>query len=167
MKVVILAVAAHMDSDFLIAGEVLAVGDVEFQKKALGKMQDLSTGQGRTVLFVSHNMGAVRQLCNYGFILEKGVLKNSYNNINNTISNYLNKPKNKSAFWENTGEFNDPNFTSLIIYLANTSKSIIAVIENTDDDIYLCIEYEIKQPDDLINVGVSFQKESGELIFYT
>jgi lipopolysaccharide transport system ATP-binding protein len=66
------AVAAHLDSDILIADEVLAVGDAEFQKKALGKMQDLSTGQGRTVLFVSHNMGAVQNLCNCGIILLEG-----------------------------------------------------------------------------------------------
>jgi lipopolysaccharide transport system ATP-binding protein len=69
------AVAAHLDSDILIADEVLAVGDAEFQKKALGKMQDLSTGEGRTVLFVSHNMGAVKHLCNCGILLDKGELK--------------------------------------------------------------------------------------------
>jgi len=66
------AVAAHLDADILIADEVLAVGDAEFQKKALGKMQDLSTGQGRTVLFVSHNMGSIRNLCNCGITMEKG-----------------------------------------------------------------------------------------------
>ena len=66
------AVAAHLDTDILIADEVLAVGDAEFQKKALGKMQDLSTGEGRTVLFVSHNMGMVKKLCNNGIVLERG-----------------------------------------------------------------------------------------------
>jgi len=66
------AVAAHLDSDILIADEVLAVGDAEFQKKALGKMQDLSSGEGRTVLFVSHNMGAIRNLCNCGITLQNG-----------------------------------------------------------------------------------------------
>lgn len=66
------AVAAHLDSEILIADEVLAVGDSEFQKKAIGKMNSLSTGQGRTVLFVSHNISAVRSLCNTGILLEKG-----------------------------------------------------------------------------------------------
>ena len=66
------AVAAHLDSDILIADEVLAVGDAAFQKKALGKMNDLSTGEGRTVLFVSHNMAQVKALCNKGMVLEKG-----------------------------------------------------------------------------------------------
>jgi len=68
------AVAAHLDSDILIADEVLAVGDAEFQRKALGKMQDLSTGEGRTVLFVSHNMGAVNNLCDISILLHKGTI---------------------------------------------------------------------------------------------
>ena len=66
------AVAAHLDSDILIADEVLAVGDAAFQKKALGKMNELSSGEGRTVLFVSHNMAQVKNLCNKGIVLEKG-----------------------------------------------------------------------------------------------
>ncbi len=66
------AVAAHLDPEILIVDEVLAVGDAEFQKKALGKMQDVSKGEGRTVLFVSHNMGAIRQLCKTGILLNKG-----------------------------------------------------------------------------------------------
>jgi lipopolysaccharide transport system ATP-binding protein len=66
------AIAAHLESEILIADEVLAVGDVNFQQKALGKMQDLSRNQGRTVLFVSHNIGAVSSLCNKGLILEHG-----------------------------------------------------------------------------------------------
>lgn len=66
------AVAAHLDSDILIADEVLAVGDMDFQKKALGKMDQLSKGEDRTVLFVSHNMEAVRSLCNKGIVLDKG-----------------------------------------------------------------------------------------------
>jgi lipopolysaccharide transport system ATP-binding protein len=82
------AVAAHLDSDILIADEVLAVGDAEFQKKALGKMQDLSAGQGRTVLFVSHNMGAVRNLCNCGVLLEKGRMGNM-GNMADVIETYM------------------------------------------------------------------------------
>lgn len=60
------AVAAHLDPEILVVDEVLAVGDAEFQKKAIGKMQDVSKGEGRTVLFVSHNMASVRQLCHTG-----------------------------------------------------------------------------------------------------
>jgi len=66
------AIAAHLDSKILIADEVLAVGDYNFQQKALAKMQDLSLNGGRTILFVSHNIMAVTKLCNKGIILEHG-----------------------------------------------------------------------------------------------
>jgi len=66
------SVAAHLEPDILVVDEVLAVGDAEFQKKAIGKMQDISKGEGRTVLFVSHNMAAVQNLCTKGIVLENG-----------------------------------------------------------------------------------------------
>jgi lipopolysaccharide transport system ATP-binding protein len=66
------AVAAHLEPDILVIDEVLAVGDAEFQKKAIGKMQDISRGEGRTVLFVSHNMAAVKSLCTRTIVLEHG-----------------------------------------------------------------------------------------------
>jgi lipopolysaccharide transport system ATP-binding protein len=68
------AVAAHLEPDILIVDEVLAVGDQEFQDKCIGKMKDVS-GQGRTVLFVSHNMGAIKQLCTRVTYLENGLIK--------------------------------------------------------------------------------------------
>jgi lipopolysaccharide transport system ATP-binding protein len=68
------AVAAHLEPEILIVDEVLSVGDIIFQKKCLGKMQDISHGQGRTVLFVSHNMDAVQRLCSRCLILEEGKL---------------------------------------------------------------------------------------------
>ena len=66
------AVAAHLESEILIVDEVLAVGDSDFQKKCLGKMKDVNAGEGRTVLFVSHNMAAVRNLCTTGIVLQNG-----------------------------------------------------------------------------------------------
>lgn len=69
------AVAAHLESEILIVDEVLAVGDAEFQKKCLGKMGNVSRAEGRTILFVSHNIAAIRQLCNKGIVLEKGQLQ--------------------------------------------------------------------------------------------
>jgi lipopolysaccharide transport system ATP-binding protein len=68
------AVAAHLEPEILVVDEVLAVGDAQFQKKCLGKMEDVSTKEGRTVLFVSHNMGAVNKLCNRASWFEKGCL---------------------------------------------------------------------------------------------
>ncbi len=68
------AVAAHLEPEILVVDEVLAVGDAEFQKKAIGKMQDISSGQGRTVLFVSHDMGAINALCERVVVLEDGCI---------------------------------------------------------------------------------------------
>ena len=68
------AVAAHLEPEVLIVDEVLAVGDAEFQKQCLGRMQDVARGEGRTVLFVSHNMDAVQRLCARAFLLERGRL---------------------------------------------------------------------------------------------
>ncbi|MEQ8531356.1 MAG: ABC transporter ATP-binding protein, partial [Imperialibacter sp.] len=80
------AVAAHLDPDILIIDEVLAVGDAEFQKKCLGKMEDV-TGQGRTVLFVSHNLGAVKTLCRDGILLGQGQVL-CHSNVNEVMAQY-------------------------------------------------------------------------------
>ena len=82
------AVAAHLDPEILVVDEVLAVGDAEFQKKAIGKMQDVSKGEGRTVLFVSHNMGSIRSLCNHGILLENGGVK-FIGDADETVNKYL------------------------------------------------------------------------------
>lgn len=82
------AVAAHLEPDILVVDEVLAVGDAEFQKKAIGKMQDVSRGEGRTVLFVSHNMMSVQRLCKHGILLENGSIKYT-GDISDTIHSYL------------------------------------------------------------------------------
>jgi len=79
-------VAAHLESEILIVDEVLAVGDAEFQKKCLGKMKDVSSREGRTVLFVSHNMSAVQKLCDTGIILKFGEV-----NLSGTIDKVINK----------------------------------------------------------------------------
>lgn len=82
------AVAAHLDPEILVVDEVLAVGDAEFQKKAIGKMQDVSRGEGRTVLFVSHNMAAVRKLCRHGVILDKGKVS-FMGSANDAVERYM------------------------------------------------------------------------------
>lgn len=82
------AVAAHLEPEILVVDEVLAVGDAEFQKKAIGKMQDLSAGEGRTVIFVSHNMVSVKNLCTRGLLLHDGLIAFT-GLINETVDHYL------------------------------------------------------------------------------
>jgi lipopolysaccharide transport system ATP-binding protein len=81
-------VAAHLEPDIMIVDEVLAVGDAEFQKKALGKMKDVSSKQGRTVLFVSHNMGAIRGLCEKAISMQHGKIA-KIGEVNTVIGEYL------------------------------------------------------------------------------
>lgn len=82
------AIAAHLEPEILVVDEVLAVGDAEFQKKAIGKMKDVSQGGGRTVLFVSHNMTAVKNLCTKGVILSNGTMSFS-GTVEDAVSRYL------------------------------------------------------------------------------
>jgi ABC-type polysaccharide/polyol phosphate transport system ATPase subunit len=90
------AVAAHLDSEILLADEVLAVGDATFQKKCLRKMEEMSTSQGRTVVFVSHNIASIRALCTNGLFLKKGEIA-CFGDIDKAISEYLGN--------ENTAEY--------------------------------------------------------------
>ncbi len=91
------AVAAHLDPEILVVDEVLAVGDAEFQKKAIGKMQDVSRGEGRTVLFVSHNMGSIATLCSKGVMLSKGMV--SYiGDVQSCIARYLADASSQSVY---------------------------------------------------------------------
>jgi lipopolysaccharide transport system ATP-binding protein len=96
------AVAAHLEPEILIVDEVLAVGDAEFQKKAVGKMQDVSSLDGRTVIFVSHNMGTIRRLCKKGILLSNGTIVFS-GGANQAIYEYENSMNKLSeATWLNT-----------------------------------------------------------------
>ena len=100
------AVAAFLDPEILVVDEVLAVGDAEFQKKAIGKMKDVSQGQGRTVLFVSHNMASVQRLCNNGLLLENGMVKYA-GPIADTIATYLSDEIVQSEYVNPNPNFND------------------------------------------------------------
>lgn len=93
------AVAAFLEPEILVVDEVLAVGDAEFQKKAIGKMKDVSSAGGRTVLFVSHNMNAVKSLCNHGVILENGQVS-FIGTAAEAVKNYIGKKQ--TSFKTNT-----------------------------------------------------------------
>ncbi|RXM40020.1 ABC transporter [Chryseobacterium sp. CH21] len=99
------AVAAHLESEILIVDEVLAVGDAEFQKKCLGKMNDVTRGEGRTILFVSHNMTAIKELCTKGILLNQGQI-GYQGDILNTIIEYQKSSARESSYQYN-GNLNE------------------------------------------------------------
>lgn len=110
------AVAAFLEPEILVIDEVLAVGDAEFQKKAIGKMQDISKGEGRTVLFVSHNMAAVRSLCTRGVLLENGKVK-LIGSIDEVLDKYSIKEDTFSQVFvsKNNGVIMKPQLTKVLI----------------------------------------------------
>ena len=122
------AVAAHLEPEILIIDEVLAVGDAQFQKKCLGKMEDVSKNEGRTVLFVSHNMGVVSQLCKKGLMLSKGELAFG-GEMKKVIQNYLINDESKNIYnVENT----------------NKKKNYISYIEVSDSNGEACSGFRFK-----------------------
>lgn len=163
------AVAAHLDSDILIADEVLAVGDAEFQKKAIGKMSDLSASQGRTVLFVSHNMAAVKSLCNKGVVLEKGQLKFKSDSIDEAIGAYQNTgfSSNSHYEWVNKNEIKSSFFMPEKMYIINDNNKKIQNFSRSEKNIRFVIEASIKEYNPLLNFGISFINSCNQVVFTT
>lgn len=125
------AVAAHLESEILIVDEVLAVGDAEFQKKCLGKMGDVTKGEGRTILFVSHNMTAIKELCNQGILLNQGMLDYSGNILDTIIQYQKNNIKN-SHFLHDGAIENAPGNENIRIleFSVNPAKGNLIDIES-------------------------------------
>lgn len=143
------AVAAHLESEILIVDEVLAVGDAEFQKKCLGKMNEVSKGEGRTILFVSHNLDAVKKLCNKGLLLHHGQLIHD-GNIDTTLDSYLlNYSSNEKQSELNFEE--DENKEAQILKVALKDKEGNDVIEFYSNQ-EICVHITLKNT--LLNQGV-------------
>jgi lipopolysaccharide transport system ATP-binding protein len=114
------AVAAHLENEILIIDEVLAVGDADFQKKCLGKIGDVSRGDGRTVLFVSHNMAALKSLCKSGIFLENGNLE--YKGTQSEVINFYQKKNNITNAFNFKGDIIDApgnNFIKILSFEVN------------------------------------------------
>lgn len=157
------AIAAHLEPEILVVDEVLAVGDAEFQKKAIGKMQNVSQGEGRTVLFVSHNMGAVKNLCKRGVLLEQGKVK-STGEIEDVIQQYITIYDyiSRQKEWALNPE-KEISFTKIQL-LVNGKKNY----QNIDvtDKLTVQITYYVKE--DIRNSNLSFTLfKEGFVLFYS
>ena len=130
------AIAAHLEPEILVVDEVLAVGDAEFQKKAIGKMQDVSKGQGRTVLFVSHNMDSMLNLCNNGVLLENGCVK-YMGDIKSTVAEYVGNGNTDNVFIQRESKY--PIFISSVSFdgTIENKKGLIAYDEDINFTITL------------------------------
>lgn len=141
------AVAAHLDPEILIVDEVLAVGDAEFQKKCLGKMGDVA-GEGRTVLFVSHNMGAISQLCSQALILDQGKLHQLSDDVYMIVNTYLASgytESNQSLWTSGSSPIGHPFFQlERLSLISETGEEIIGSIRN-DGKTFLQIKANVYQ----------------------
>jgi lipopolysaccharide transport system ATP-binding protein len=142
------AVAAHLESEILIVDEVLAVGDAEFQKKCLGKMGDVSKSEGRTVLFVSHNMGAVQNLCSKTIYLSNGQFV-KMGATKEIVSEYLSDRNNLSNYKE---------YSKFLKYVK---------IDQIGDKIILTAEYDLEFPIEKPSLGFVLYNNEGIPIFAT
>ena len=159
------AVAAHMDPEILIVDEVLAVGDAAFQKKCLGKMGEVAEG-GRTVLFVSHNMGAVQNLCHRCIWIESGKICND-NSSEKVISDYMCDSQNLSG--QTLWELNyTPGDKELIYFTATRimdSHGAITSCVYIEEPFYIELEYEILQPLQGAWIGFKLSTSLGDVVF--
>ena len=133
------AVAAHLEPEILVVDEVLAVGDAQFQKKCLGKMEDVSKN-GRTVLFVSHQMGSISQLCNSAILLDKGSIS-KHGNTSEVIKFYLSDQNQQKGYVNQSN--NKINFLKCLDIQNVDNDSV--VIFPYDECVVLNIELEINE----------------------
>ncbi len=154
------AVAAHLEPEILIVDEVLAVGDAEFQKKCLGKMKEVSVNDGRTVLFVSHNLLAIKSLCNRGVLLEHGRL-NAIGETELIINKY--NAQNKTSYFEIINQSFD-GFTIESVSVSNSGNNENFKIES---DLEITIKTYCNRNIEAINMNLFFNTVDGVLIFAT
>ncbi|MFA9187993.1 ABC transporter ATP-binding protein [Flavobacterium magnesitis] len=151
------AVAAFLEPEILVIDEVLAVGDAEFQKKAIGKMQDISRGEGRTVLFVSHNMAAIKSLCTRGIVLENGKVVFG-GETSECINEYLNTDKIIRKF-----QFENEKFKCENIFLVNFKGKTKTDFLN-GENIFIHIPFLIKCDHPDLGFCVAIYNSFGEIV---
>ncbi|GAC1419485.1 MAG: hypothetical protein NVS9B7_14650 [Flavisolibacter sp.] len=147
------AVAAHLESEILIVDEVLAVGDAEFQRKCIGKMKDVNSEEGRTVLFVSHNLGQIHNFCTKGILLNNGQLQYE-GSIHHTISKYVHG----DVGLKEINLTNLPRAGQPVDGFLFTRMRIVEPIENIyeNDLLKVRLEFEVTQPLKEIVLGITF-----------
>ena len=161
------AVAASLESEILVVDEVLAVGDAQFQKKCLGKMQDLSREGGRTVLFVSHNMQAITTLCSRVILVNKGAIIQD-DETSKVIQNYLMFETSKEGIieWNKENALGDSNIRLRAIKIMDQENKIRNHFFSRSK-IRIQLDFEILKLDYLLVIGFDITNEEGIIIFRT
>jgi lipopolysaccharide transport system ATP-binding protein len=164
------AVAAHLEPEILIVDEVLAVGDVAFQRKCLGKMNEISRGQHRTVLFVSHNMNAVENICTRGVMMRNGQLVREGHDVRDIVRQYLTeqqKPTTTPAWQNDTNEYENDWFKIDRFFLADPDGDVITHPVPNDTPVSVVIEGEVLKPDAGLQVGYGLFTDDMDLLYWS
>lgn len=158
------AVAAFLEPEILVIDEVLAVGDAEFQKKAIGKMQDISKGEGRTVLFVSHNMAAVKSLCTKGIVLEHGKVIFE-GNVEEAVNKYFDDEKQFAQKEWNIESSPKTNFLRLVNAKVLNEKEELELNHSITNSITIQFTYEILEEGNTFTHGFNlFNNENVHIL---
>ena len=162
------SVAAHLDPEILVIDEVLAVGDAQFQKKCLGKMKEVGS-EGRTILFVSHNMNAVEQLCTRGIALDKGSVVANTKDMRELIKGYLFDPSiQNSSKWSNNGsEYKNRWFRPLSLSISDENANLLSSPVANSQELWIQIEAEILDIDPALTMGYAIYAEDGSLMYWS
>lgn len=163
------AVAAHLDPEILVVDEVLAVGDSAFQKKCIGKMEDVSQKQGKTILFVSHSIETVLRLCNKGILLERGGIKAS-GNMNDVARTYMDTNtglKSLRTWLQNDKDIPVDNGLRLWSVAVHDEAGNNEEEFDVTDRIGISMEYEVLEEGLLFTHSYNFHNEEGINIFNT
>jgi lipopolysaccharide transport system ATP-binding protein len=158
------AVAAHLEPDILIVDEVLAVGDYEFQKKCMKKMEDVSAGNGRTILFVSHNISAISSLTNRCVYLKNGRIQ-CQGPTEEIVRAYLDSGNVSAARWK-TEERTDKPFQFLSAEVQNADGEVTSDLDNLEE-IRVSVEYEVRKELRGSVVAAILHARDGTLLFST
>lgn len=157
------SVAAHMEPDILLVDEVLAVGDAEFQKKCVGKMEEVTKSEGRTILFVSHNLAAIQRLCTKSIFLEKGQVK-MVGNTNDILEAYAGEYK-SGELQEWTGVAGDDRIRLTHTYVKSLDTENSGIL-HTAAPIEIGIEGEVLAPVDKVVMGFSLNSGLNQRLAY-
>ena len=163
------SVAAHLEPEIMIVDEVLAVGDVEFQKKCIGKMEESSQKNGRTVLFVSHNMGAVESLCSRGIVLDEGQLTVDANSIATAIKYYFKTDfLNYNSSWEQKDlSLNNKYFAAKAIRLVRDTGQVVSSFISNNENVFVEIEGFVEQTDPALTIGYCLYNDKDQPLYWS
>ena len=161
------AVAAFLEPEILVVDEVLAVGDAEFQRKCMGKMEEVSRG-GRTILFVSHNMSAIQTLCRKAVLLERGRVKMWSHDVREVVATYLTRDRATTGAWwtSDSARFDNPYFAPRTFGIVDAMGRAVTAVLDPRAEYWVSIEADVAELHPALTIGYALYAEDGTLLYW-